>query len=60
MIKVYINQISPIRCKINPSTATRVISLKHKVKGDFAVKSIINLANKILFINIILNSKLNP
>ena len=59
IIKVYINQIKPIRCKINPNRATKLISLKLIEKGDFAIKSTINLANNNLFINIILYVKLN-
>jgi len=45
---------------INPNKATKLISLKHIEKGDFAIKRTINLASNNLFINIMLGYKLNP
>lgn len=60
IIKVYINHIKPIKCMINPNKATKLISLKHIEKGDFAIKRTINLASNNLFINIMLGYKLNP
>ena len=53
IIRVYINQIKPIRCIINPNRATKLTSLRHIENGDLTIKSVINLTNSSLFINII-------
>jgi len=53
IIKVYINQIKPIKCIIKPNEITNLTSLKHIEKGDFTIKIIIKLINNNLFIKVI-------